>query len=89
LSKLSFTLALLGQDTCLPRCALGVMFPRTVDRAHFERLTKKRSGRISEKALAAYEAAEDAFLSGLRGGGESVGGKGAEHRVWLNLLPAV
>jgi hypothetical protein len=104
LAKLSFTLALLGQDTiCLDARLLGVMFPRQTDRVHFEKQISKRDGRISEKALATYEAAEDAFLEGNRYynrkdpigraraqwmSWEGVGQKGASHRVWLNLLPA-
>jgi hypothetical protein len=104
LAKLSFTLALLGQDTiCLDARLLGVLFPRPVDRAHFEKRISKQRGRIAAKAIDLYEAAEDAFLDGnpyYRAGDpigraraqwmswEGVGGKGAEHRVWLNLLPA-
>jgi hypothetical protein len=105
LAKLSFTLALLGQDTvCIDARLLSVLFPRPVDRAHFEKRISKQRGRISTKAIDLYEAAEDAFLNGnpyYRAGDaigraraqwmswEGVGGKGAEHRVWLNLLPAV
>jgi hypothetical protein len=103
LAKLSFTLALLGQDTiCLDARLLGRMFPRASDRMHFEKQISKREGRITEKALATYEAAEDAFLEGNRFynpkdpigraraqwmSWEGVGQKGATHRVWLNLLP--
>lgn len=104
LAKLSFTLALLGQDTiCLDARLLGRMFPRATDRVHFEKQISKREGRITEKALATYEAAEDAFLEGNRFydpkdpigraraqwmSWEGVGQKGATHRVWLNLLPS-
>jgi len=103
LAKLSFTLALLGQDTiCLDARLLSRMFPRATDRVHFEKQISKREGRITEKALATYEAAEDAFLEGNRFydpkdpigraraqwmSWEGVGQKGATHRVWLNLLP--
>jgi hypothetical protein len=104
MAKLSFTLALLGQDTiCIDARLLGVLFPRPTDRAHFEKRISKQRGRISTKAIDLYEAAEDAFLDGnpyYRAGDpigraraqwmswEGIGGKGAEHRVWLNLLPA-
>jgi len=102
LAKLSFTLALLGQDTiCLDGRLLGALFKST-DRKDFERATGKRKGRVPEKALLTYEAAEDAFLEGNRfydprdplgraraqwQSWESVGKRGAEHGVWLDLLP--
>ena len=102
LAKLSFTLALLGQDTiCLDSRLLGRMFPQEAARRKFDKGIEKRSGRFSEKAVALYEAAEDAFLDGnphydrrnpvgrARAqwtAWEAVGGRGAEHRVWLNLL---
>lgn len=104
LAKLSFTLALLGQDTiCLDARLLGVMFPRADHRTRFEKTISKRDGKFNEKAIAAYEEAEDAFLADNPHydkrdpigrarcqwtSWEAVGGKGAEHRVWLNLLPA-
>lgn len=103
LAKLSFTLALLGQDTvCLDARLLNVMFPRVMDRQRFEKAIAKYKGRITPKALTAYEEAEDAFLAenphydatdpigrarAQWMSWEGVGGKGAEHRVWLNLLP--
>jgi len=103
LTKLSFTLALLGHDCiCLDGRLLGVLFPRKIDRVKFEDVIGKERGRVSERALLAYEKAEDTFLAGnphydpndplgrARAqwtSWEAVGGKGAEHRVWLDLLP--
>lgn len=103
LAKLSFTLALLGHDTiCLDGRLLGTMFDRA-SRASFERETRKEDGgRVSERALRVYEAAEDAFLAqnphydpqdpigrarAQWTAWEAVGGKGATHGVWLDLLP--
>jgi hypothetical protein len=104
LAKLSFTLALLGQDTiCLDGRLLSRMFGSAKDRSHFEKVTSKREGHYTQAALDAYEALEDAFLTGNPNydptdpigraraqwqSWEGVGKKGAEHRTWMNLLPA-
>lgn len=102
LAKLSFTLALLGHDCiCLDGRLLSVLFKAKDKRAHFEKMIGKNEGAFSDRALLTYEAAEDAFLKGnphydandplgrARAqwlSWEGVGGKGAEHRVWLDLL---
>ncbi len=104
LAKLSFVLALLGQDTiCLDGRLLGRMFANPKDRAHFEKVISKREGRYTQVAIDAYEGLEDAFLTenphynpndpigrarAQWQSWEGVGRKRAEHRVWMNLLPA-
>ena len=103
LAKLSFTLALLGQDTiCLDGRLLSTMFKDKKDRAHFEKVTSKREGAFSQKAVDAYEALEDAFLAGNPHydpadpvgrarcqwqSWEAVAGKGSAHETWMKLLP--
>lgn len=103
LAKLSFTLALLGQDTiCIDGRLLGTMFTDKKDRAHFEKVTSKREGAFSQKAVDAYEALENAFLAGNPHydpndpigrarcqwqSWEAVGGKGSAHETWMALLP--
>ncbi len=104
LSKLSFTLALLGNDTvCIDARLLKRMFPNESDREHFQRIIGKRKGRISQNAIDAYESLEDAFLKdnphydpndplgrarAQWKSWEATGGRGAEHQTWMRLLPA-
>ena len=101
-TKVSFTLALLGHDcVCLDGRLLNRMFqPR--DRAlEIEAGWGKTGKHVSELALSRYEAVEDAFLEGNRHynardplgraraqwrSWESVGGKGATHSVWLKVV---
>lgn len=99
LAKISFTLALLGQDTiCLDARLMNRMFGEDATRI------EKQWGRPqSALALARYEAVEDAFLKGnpyyrpndpigrARAqwtSWESVGGAPASHSVWLNVVSA-
>ena len=101
LAKLSFSLALLGQDCiCLDGRILNVMFGDE-ERALYERAIGKRRGVLSEEALLTYERTENDFLRRNPNydpidplgrarcqwmSWEAVGGKPAEHRVWLNLI---
>jgi hypothetical protein len=96
LAKLSFILALLGQDTvCLDARILDRMFG-----AGWEKRSKGWAAK-SELALKRYEQTEDAFLRGnpfYRPGDpigraraqwqswESVGGAPATHSVWLRVI---
>lgn len=96
LAKLSFTLALLGHDVvCLDARILGRMFGNRQDAVQQSWKDK------TELALKRYERAEDAFLKGNRFynpkdpigraraqwmSWESVGGKPAKHRVWLDVV---
>lgn len=96
LAKLSFVLALLGQDTvCLDARLLSRMFGH-------RRGEVEQSWRTSTPlSLRRYEAAENAFLKGNRfynpkdplgraraqwASWESVGRARAEHRVWLDVV---
>jgi hypothetical protein len=71
LAKLSFTLALLGQNViCLDARLLGTMFDAE-EQETFNRRTKKADkgpsrGRLRQDAVDAYEEAEDLFLDGNR-----------------------
>lgn len=93
LAKVSFVLALLGQDcVCLDA--------RILNRMGIEEQAKRWS-HVSKLSLARYEAAEDSFLSGnvfyrrddpigrARAqwmSWESVGGAPAKHSVWLDVM---
>lgn len=67
LAKLSFALALCGQDlVCLDARLLNRMFGSKVDEVEGLLGAKLRSGFVSDFALARYERIEDAFLRGNR-----------------------
>jgi hypothetical protein len=101
-SKLSFTLALLGQDcVCLDARILTRIFGSRDRATEVESGWRKSGSRVSESALQRYEAVEDAFIQGnpfyrpndplgrARAqwmSWESVGGRGATHSVWLNVV---
>lgn len=104
LAKLSFTLALLGHDLiCLDGRLLGTMFPDPDRREQIERSYGKKQGALSELALQRYEGLESAFLRGNKHynardplgraraqwlAWEAVGGAGASHSVWLDVVKA-
>ena len=101
-SKMSFTLALLGQDTvCLDARILTRIFGSRDKATKVEEGWGKSGQRVSELALARYEAVEDSFLNGnpfYRASHplgraraqwmswESVGGAPASHQVWLRTV---
>lgn len=104
LAKLSFTLALLGQDCiCLDARLLNVIFPNEAKRNRFMGdISKNAKGLVTERALGIYEAVEDAFVDGNRYydpsdeigraraqwmSWEAMGGKGATHEAWIQMLP--
>lgn len=102
LAKLSFVLALLGQDcVCLDARLLGVLFDDPGAKRRWEKQIEKKKGRITERALAAYEELEMLFLldnpyynpQDPLGRArcqwmswEAVGGRAATHGVWLNVM---
>jgi|HubBroStandDraft_2_1064218.scaffolds.fasta_scaffold00001_109 hypothetical protein len=101
LAKVSFTLALLGQDTvCLDSRLLDRMFGSDANKVG-KTWNKRPDGTLSEEHLKAYEAAEDAFLKGNKFyepkdvvgraraqwmSWETVGGKPAAHHSWLDVV---
>ncbi len=67
LAKLSFTLALLGQDViCLDARIKGRLFSTEAEEKEFDRATDKSGRRLRNEAIDAYEATEDSFLAGNR-----------------------
>lgn len=105
LAKLSFTLALLGQNTvCLDARLLTRMFPDPARRASVDRQFQKTGRSYTQLSLSRYEALEDAFLKGnphydasdplgaARAqwmSWESVGGRGATHSTWMKAVSRV
>ena len=101
-TKMSFTLALLGHDcVCLDARLLGRMFGSHGEALGIEKGWEKRGSHVSELALRRYEKAEDAFLAknpfydpadpigrarAQWMSWESVGKQAATHSVWLNVV---
>jgi hypothetical protein len=98
LAKLSFVLALLGQDVC---CLDARILNRMYEREEANRLAHEFGRPPSERMLARYEATEDAFLDhnaffrpsdplgrarAQWNSWEAVGGKPANHAVWLGVV---
>lgn len=101
-TKMSFTLALLGHDcVCLDARLLVRMFGSRDKATDVESGWGKTGAHVSELSLARYEKVEDAFLKGnpfYQVGSpigraraqwmswESVGGAAAKHSVWLSVV---
>lgn len=101
-TKMSFTLALLGHDcVCLDARLLVRMFGSRDKATEVESGWGKTGSHVSELSLKRYEKVEDAFLSGnpfYQAGNpigraraqwmswESVGGEAAKHSVWLSVV---
>ena len=101
LAKLSFTLALLGQDCC---CLDARLLNRMFGQDEGNHLAHEFGRPPREAVIARYEAVEDAFLDNnpfyrkddpvgrARAqwmSWESVGGQPATHSVWLNVVRSV
>lgn len=89
LAKLSFTLALLGQDTiCLDSRLMERMFGALEKRLKVEAGWRKNdAGRITEIGLKRYEKVEDAFLSGnpLYDPSDPIGRARAQWQSWESV----
>jgi hypothetical protein len=101
-TKMSFTLALLGHDcVCLDARLLGRMFGSREKATEVESGWGKTGAHVSELSLRRYEKVEEAFLRGnpfyrtddpigrARAqwmSWESVGGQAAKHSVWLRVV---
>jgi hypothetical protein len=101
-TKMSFTLALLGQDcVCLDARLLVRMFGSRDKATDVESGWGKSGSHVSELSLTRYEKVEDAFLKGNPMydakdpigrarcqwmSWESVGGQAAKHSVWLSVV---
>ena len=101
-TKMSFTLALLGHDcVCLDARLLGRMFGSAQKGVEVENGWGKTGKHVSELSLRRYEKAEDAFLAqnpfydaadpigrarAQWMSWESVGKQAATHSVWLNVV---
>jgi len=101
-TKMSFTLALLGHDcACLDARLLVRMFGTRAKATEIESGWGKTGAHVSELGLRRYEKVEEAFLAGnpfydssdplgrARAqwmSWESVGGEAAKHAVWLNVV---
>jgi len=101
-TKMSFTLALLGHDcVCLDARLLVRMFGSREKATEVESGWGKSGSRVSELSLRRYEKVEEAFLKGnpfyqptdpigrARAqwmSWESVGGQAATHSVWLKVV---